>query len=84
MIRSLFNLTQKINSHITNLQPTKEFDLREVKPYLEKYIGNDWYDYKVKHSPLVTTECINNYMIFINCILHVLKIHIFYMCMCCK
>lgn len=62
MIRSLFNLTQKINSHILNLHPKKEFDLREVKPYLEKYTGNDWYDYKVKHSPLPTTECINNYM----------------------
>lgn len=62
MIRSLFNLTQKINSHITNLPPTKEFDLRNVKPYLEKYKGNDWYDYKLKHSPLPTTECIDNYM----------------------
>ncbi len=62
MIRSLYNLTQKINSHITNMPSKKDFDLRSVSPILNQYGGNDWYDYKIKNSPLKTTECMNNYM----------------------
>ncbi len=62
MIRSLYNLTHHINKHILSLPIKKDFDLREVRPFIEKYNGNDWYEYKVKNSPLITTECMNNYM----------------------
>jgi hypothetical protein len=62
MIRSLYNLTQRINYHIVNMPSKKDFDLRSVSPILNQYSGNDWYDYKIKNSPMKTTQCMNNYM----------------------
>jgi hypothetical protein len=62
MIRSLFNLTQRINTHITSIHPKKEFDLQEVKTLLDKYNGHDWYEYKIKNSSPGFAECVNNYM----------------------
>ena len=62
MIRSLFNLTQRINTHITNIPHKKDFDLHEVKTLLDKYNGHDWYEYKIKNSSPVYSECVNNYM----------------------
>jgi hypothetical protein len=50
MIRSLYNLTRCINTHISSLSPNKEFNLLDIKPILYKYSGTDWYDYKLKNS----------------------------------
>jgi hypothetical protein len=60
MIRSLFNLSNAINKHITNLPKKTDFNLKDVKPILEKYDGNDWYDYKIKNSYKSFFD-INNY-----------------------
>ncbi len=50
MIRSLYNLTRAINSHISHIPPSQEFKLSGIKNILESYSGNDWYDYKIKNS----------------------------------
>jgi hypothetical protein len=50
MIRSLYNLTRAINTHIDKIPVKQEFNIVSVKPILENYIGNDWYDYKIKNS----------------------------------
>jgi hypothetical protein len=50
MIRSLYNLTRVINQHISAIPSNKDFNLTEIKPFLQKYVGTDWYDYKLKNS----------------------------------
>ena len=50
MIRSLFNLSRAINTHIDRIPSTKDFNLYDVKPIIKSYIGTDWYDYKIKNS----------------------------------
>ena len=44
-IRSLFNLTKKINNHILNISPKEKFNLLDINPYLKEYRGNDWNNY---------------------------------------
>ena len=58
-IRSLFNLTKKINSHILNLPPKKNFDLLDIKPILYKYSGNDWNNYVNRNNNYNTNYNIN-------------------------
>jgi hypothetical protein len=50
MIRSLFQLSNAINKHITSLPKKSDFKLKDVAPILNSYDGNDWYDYKIKNS----------------------------------
>ena len=50
MIRSLYNLTRTINTHIDTIPIKKDFNLREITPILKRYNGTDWYDYKIKNS----------------------------------
>lgn len=42
MIRSLYNLTKQINTHVNKLQLRKDFKIEEVIPFFEKYHANDW------------------------------------------
>ena len=57
-IRSLFNLTKKINNHILNLSPKEKFNLLDIKPILIKYSGNDWTNYIYNNNYLYNN--INN------------------------
>ena len=59
-IRSLFNLTKKINSHILNLPPKKNFDLLDIKPILYKYSGNDWNNYINRNNNYNLNNDVNN------------------------
>ena len=59
-IRSLFNLTKRINSHILNLPPKKNFDLLDIKPILYKYTGNDWNNYISRNNNYNLNNDVNN------------------------
>jgi hypothetical protein len=50
MIRSLYNLTRAINTHIDRVPSKKDFNLCDIKPIIKNYNGTDWYDYKIKNS----------------------------------
>lgn len=49
MIRSLYNLTTKINAHIANLNHIKDFNLKDITPIVNIYMSNDWEEYKNQH-----------------------------------
>ncbi len=46
MIRSLYNLTKQINSHINKLPIKRDFNIEEIKPFFEKYQSTDWTTHK--------------------------------------
>jgi hypothetical protein len=60
MIRSLYNLTTKINSHIDKLSNIRDFKLQDIKPLVNNYASNDWEEYKNK-NPVKKLSFSNNY-----------------------
>jgi hypothetical protein len=60
MIRSLYQLTTKINSHIEKLHHIRDFKLNEIQPIVNNYLSNDWEEYKNK-NPVKHLSLYNNY-----------------------
>ncbi len=60
MIRSLYNLTTRINSHIEKLTHIRDFKLQDITPLVNNYLSNDWEEYKNK-NPVKNLSFSNNY-----------------------
>jgi hypothetical protein len=60
MIKSLYNLSKQIHSHVNKLHLKKDFKIEEVKPFFEKYNSNDWVTHK-NMKPIEVLASPNNF-----------------------